>query len=90
VPQTRRSFLLSRGEEGDAFEGQLFMRDQRRALIMCILTQHGERVDEDLPTAQNIEGGNTNSKYARNTIKLLNREGNSERRDTDNNTSQGS
>lgn len=57
---------------------------------MCILTQHGERVDEDLPTAQNIEGGNTNSNYARNTIKLLNREGNSERRDTDNNTSQGS
>lgn len=66
------------------------MRDQRGALIMCILTQHAERVDEDLPTAQNIEGGNMNSKYARNTIKPLNREGNSERRDTDNNTSQGS
>jgi len=57
---------------------------------MCILTQHTERVDEDLPTAQNIEGGNMNSKYARNTIKLLNREGNSEGRDTDNNSSQGS
>jgi len=90
VPQTRRSFLLSREEEGDAFEGQLSVRDQCGALIMCILTQHAERVDEDLPTAQNVEGGNMNSKYARNTIKLLDREGNSERRDTDNTTSQGS
>jgi len=42
-------FYYQEEEEVMLWKADSLWRDQRRALIMCILTQHAERVDEDLP-----------------------------------------